>query len=160
LEVIGGGGRSESVSGDLFATALRGLVRRVEGVCGAGHDWPATVGLGLYAGLDYLTQEPRMASVLVVGPATSRFGEPFRHLVSRMSELLEETVPVQAKPTPDAPAAVIAGVALLVGDCLRAARPDRLLLLRPELHLLILLPFLRLDEAKNWAAAVQDGSYT
>jgi hypothetical protein len=154
---FGGGGQSlENANGDLFATALAGLLRRIEGGCGSGHDWPAAVGLGLYAGLDYLTQHPRMADVLFVDPAESAFGEPFRQLVKQISGLLKETVPVEAKPTPDAPTAAIAGVTLLVGDCLRGGRPDRLLLLRSELHLLILLPFLGFDEAKTWVAAVED----
>ncbi|HET8567333.1 MAG TPA: hypothetical protein VFL77_12775 [Solirubrobacterales bacterium] len=146
-----GGGLRPRADGDPFAEALAGLITSIRGACEDANEWPERVGAGLYAGIDFLVQEKEMARVLLDDPDNSRFGEPFRQLVQNMSELLEEDAPVRARPGPGTPAAAIAGVGLVVGDHVRVGRADRLPELCPEMHLMILLPFLSFEEARGWA---------
>jgi hypothetical protein len=138
---------------DAFAAALGRLVERMVASCTATQAWPSMVGAGLYAAVDFLIEEPEAARTLLTFSGSSHFGEPFRSLIHRMSQLLEDTVPVPARFRPDAPAAMMAGIGLLVGEHVRIGHVDRLAALRPDLHLLILLPFLDFQEAKAWADA-------
>lgn len=139
-----------SGEGDAPSPALTALVGRIAGSCREAEEWPIKVGAGVYAAVDYLSEEPARARALFAIPDSAAFGAPFRGVVESMSELLEAAVPLQARPAPHLPAAALAGVGLLVEGHVRAGRCDRLPALRPELHLMILLPFLDFDEAKGW----------
>ena len=159
MEPTQGSQWSSSDSG-LFSFALAELVREIRTACAAAEEWPAKVGAGLYAGLDYFAEQPAMGQALLDDAVNSSFASPFRQLVRSMEQLLDETVPLRARPGPAAPAALIAGIGLIVGDYIRLGRPELLSALRAELHLLILLPFLGFGEAKLWADMVEQGEIT
>lgn len=143
--------RQPGAEGDPYAIALAELIVRMRSACAETREWPERVGAALYAAVDFFAEERRMALALLDDPSASRFGKPFRNLVHALSQLLEEVVPVAARPGPNSPAAAIAGAGLVVGDCVRWGRLDRLPALCPELHLMILLPYLGFEEAKLWA---------
>lgn len=155
-----GSWQRQPVDDDLFAVALATLIARMRAACGEAGEWPERAGAGLYAAVGFLAEEQQMARALFDGESSSRFGEPFRRVVEAMAQLLDEVAPGKARPGPRASAAAIAGIGLVVGDCVRFDRPDRLPALCPELHLMILLPFLGFDEAKRWAQAFHDGTVT
>lgn len=149
MEQANGRQKSPRADVDLFAIALAGWVKAVRDACGGEAEWPERVGAGLYAAIGFLLEEPQLAGALLGRPDSSRFGEAYRQAVKEMSRLLVETVPVGPKPGPSAPAAAIAGIGLVVGDHLRADQAHRLWELCPEMHLMVLLPFLGFDEAKH-----------
>lgn len=155
MEYGDGWRRQPKTDGDLFAVALSALIERIRAACDEESEWPERVGAGLYAAIEYLSEEEQMARALLADPSSSRFGEPFREWVGAMAQLLDEVVPVEAKPGPQTPAAALAGAGLLVGDCVRFGRLNRLPALCQELHLMILLPFLGFDESKIWAQSAR-----
>jgi hypothetical protein len=134
---------------DLFAVALTGWIEAVRVACGTEVEWPEKVGAGVYAAIEFLLEEPQMARTLLDQPDSSRLGEPYRQVVESMSELLDETVPVAPRPDAGAPAAAVAGIGLVVGDRLRAGQSQHLSDLCPEMHLMVLLPYLGFEEAKT-----------
>jgi hypothetical protein len=141
--------RSPRADVDLFAAALTGWVKAVCDACSGEAEWPERVGAGLYAAIGFLVEEPQLAGELLGIPDSSPFGEPYRRAVREISELLAETAPVKPKTGPSAPAAAIAGIGLVVGNHLRAGQAHRLRDLCPEMHLMVLLPFLGFDDAKH-----------
>jgi hypothetical protein len=143
---------------DLFSLALARWVKAIRGACGAEAEWPIRVGAGLYAAIQFLVDEPQIASTLLDPPGSSRFGEPYRSVVQTISELLTETVPIEPILGPGAPAAAIAGIGLVVGDRLRLGQGHRLTLCCPEMHLMILLPFLGFEEARQYVDEFKDVS--
>jgi hypothetical protein len=143
-------GWHEADGHERFSVALARLVESIEGACGRRLDaWPDTVGIGVYAGIDYIIEAPGPARLLFGVSSESPFGMPFRRLVRRLSGLLEEAVPFEARPSPETAAAAVSGVGLLVGNQVRVGQADRLASLGPELHLLVLLPYLGFAEAKH-----------
>lgn len=134
---------------DLFAVAWASWVEAIHDACLAEADWPEKVGAGLYAAIGFLVREPKLAQALLDQPGSSRFGESYRQLVQKMSELLAQTVSIEPRLGADAPAAAVAGVGLVVGDRLRMGQPQHLWDLCPEMHLMVLLPFLGFEEAKS-----------
>ncbi len=136
-----------------ISPALRDLVVRIAASCRPTEEWQARVGAGLDAAVDYVVEDPGRARALLSISESSQFGEPFWSFVESMTGMLEEAVPLPARPDSHLPAAAIAGVGLLVEAHVRTERCDRLPVLRPELHLLILLPFLDFAEAKGWVYA-------
>ena len=134
---------------DLFTIASAEWLKIIRGACGAEADWPSRVGAGLYAAIDFLVDEPQTAIILLDPPGSSRFGEPYRSLVNTVSELLAEAVPIEPVLGPGAPAAAIAGIGLVVGDRLRLGQGHRLTACCPEMHLMVLLPFLGFEEARR-----------
>jgi hypothetical protein len=142
--------------GDASSLAWAGLMDRIADACESLDEWPTQVGAGVYAAIDYFVEEPLSARALMAVPGSSSFGEPFLCLIRRVTQLLGEAVPLQARPRSDTPAGVIAGVGLLVGEHVRTGRGERLLAMRPELHLLLLLPFLDFERAKEWVALLDD----
>lgn len=142
----GEGARQAEV--DLFAVAWTDWVRTIHDACLGEAEWPEKVGAGLYAAIEFLVREPKMARALLDRPDRSRFRESYGGLVQMMSELLAETISIEPRLGADAPAAAVAGVGLMVGDRLRTGQACNLQDLRPEMHLMILLPFLGFDEAK------------
>jgi hypothetical protein len=141
--------------GDEFSAVLTSLAGRIRSACATTEAWPAKVGVGLYAGIDYLLEDPEDAQFLLSDRRESAFGKGFREVVKKMTDLLSEAVPLLPKPRDGTPAAVVAGVGLVVGEHIRLGRPERLHALRPELHLLMLLPFLPFEEAQRWVTKVQ-----
>lgn len=156
MEQAGGWERGLEGDGDVSSVALSGLIGRITDSCKSPDEWPTKIGAGVYAAIDYCVEEPALARALLAAPGSSSFAEPFLGLTRRVTQLLEEVVPLRARPRSDTPAGVIAGVGLLVGEHVRAGRWERLLAMRPELHLLILLPFLDFEGAKDWVALLEN----
>jgi hypothetical protein len=156
VQQVSGWQRPSDAEGDLFAVACEELIARMRAACDEGGEWPERVGAGLYAALGFLADDRPMARALLDSRSSSRFGEPFRYLVQTISQLLDEGAPGEARPGPGTSTAVVAGAGLVVGDCVRLGRFDRLSGLCPSLHLMILLPFLGFEEAKFRAQAFDD----
>lgn len=144
-------GRQERLwnEGGLFAVALSRLVGRVRGSCDGGSEWPDSVGEGLREALGFLVEERELAEALFNVPGRGSFGEPYFQLIREMSGLLEEAVPVEAKPGPGTPETAIAGIGVVVGNHVRTGRTDQLADLCPEMHLVVLLPFLCFEDARS-----------
>jgi hypothetical protein len=157
---MGGGGterKRQRTKGEAtpFEAALAGLSEAIVEACSSQEEWPAKVGKGVYAGVEYLVADPDCARALLADTRAAAFDQGFRSVVLELEGLLAATVPAVAKPTPKTPAALMAGIVLLVRDYVRLDRLDRLRDLRPELHLMTLLPFLSFEQAQQWVEATQ-----
>lgn len=153
-------GEGDVAAGDLarvdghFSSALRECTAAIRRGCPAASSWPEKLGAGIYAGTDYLIERPEAARRMFGVPDESAFGERFREISAWASQMVGEVVPTPPKAGPELPAAAVAGALLLIAQQVRLARPDRLADLRPDVHLLILLPYLEFGEAQRWAEAV------
>ncbi|HVT00584.1 MAG TPA: hypothetical protein VHE08_08720 [Solirubrobacterales bacterium] len=136
----------------------RGLIQLEEVVlraCSAEAEWPARIAAGVYAGVDFAIAHPEIAD----GFASELEGEAeriarYEAIIRRFTGFLQAQAPVGKRLPGSTDAALVGGVVGLVGDYLRLGRADRLEELRPDLVLLVLLPYLGFAEAKSWANRV------
>lgn len=137
-----------------YAPLLGGLESAVLAACGGEEEWPAQIAAGVYAGVDYAIAHPEIASVLVSAPwPEADAGPPYETLIGRLVGFVWANAPVERRLPASTDESLIAGIVGLVGDHLRVGRLERLSSLRPDLVLLILLPYLGFVEARQWANA-------
>jgi hypothetical protein len=151
-------GQWHDADDEAVAIALSALASEIQAACDGHEEWPAKVGAGVYAGVGYLVEWPVRARQLLAAPRSGPMGEPFQRVVQTTSALLAEAVPRDRAQVGPIPSATMAGIWLLVGEHVRVDRHDRLRALCPDLHLMILLPFLGFAEAKRWTEATQQAN--
>lgn len=137
---------------DGFASALADLTRRMGERCAPVEAWPAKLGAGLYAGIDYLVADRVAAREILADPAQPGVGDKFNAVVLALAQLAEAVAPVPPRPSAETFIAAVGGVTLLAAHQVRMERFDRLHELGPEFHLVTLLPFMDFDEAQHWVA--------
>lgn len=120
----------------------------VRAACTGQGEWPARIAAGVYAGIDFAIANP----AVVEADSPGRYDE----LVKRLSALFQADAPVGSRLPGSRDEALVAGIVGVVGDHIRLGRVDRLSSLRPDLVLMILLPYLGFVEAQRWANHVED----
>ena len=135
-----------------FPLALANLEAAVLDACARENEWPAQIGAGICAGIDYAIAHPEIAESLASdGAPGSDSLRRYETVIGRMAGFLRVKAPRDGRLPGATDEALVAGVVGLVGDHLRIGRVDRLEELRPELVLLTLLPYLGFADAQKWA---------
>lgn len=131
----------------------------VLGACDGEAEWPARIAAGIYAGVDFAISHPEVIESFW-SDLEDEAGNIARYerIISRFTGFLQSRAPIGKRLPGSTDTALVGGVIGLVGDHLRLGRADRLVELRPDLVLLVLLPYLGFAEAKSWADRV-DLSY-
>jgi hypothetical protein len=131
---------------------LNDLEVAILSACAPQEQWPAQISAGVYAGVDFVIANPDLAKAWVVDAAVdSDFGSQYEGFVGRLASLMRMRAPVERRLPASTDEALVAGIVGLVGDHVRIGRLERLAELRPELVLLVLLPYLGFAEAQAWA---------
>ena len=135
-----------------FPPALANLEIAILDACAAEGEWAAQIAAGIYAGVDYAVAHPEIAETLEPRPSSGPDAvRPYESLIGRLTGFLRARAPVESRLPGATDEALVAGMVGLVGDHLRIGRLDRLEELRPELVLLVLLPYLGFSESQRWA---------
>lgn len=135
-----------------FPLALADLETAILEACAAEDEWPAQIAAGVYAGVDYAVAHPEVGETLAAdAPPGSDSLRRYESVIGRLTGFLRARAPVDSRLPGATDEALMAGMVGLVGDHLRIGRIDRLEELRPELVLLVLLPYLGFSESKRWA---------
>src|ERR1700761_6278086 len=131
---------------------LADLEDAVRGACRAAREWPAGMGAGVSAGIDFAIHNPGVLEAISsdLDSATER-AAAYGAMIARLTGFLQVEAPIDRRLPGSTDEALVGGVVGLVGDHLRLGRTDRLTELRPDLVLLVLLPYLGFAEAKSWA---------
>jgi hypothetical protein len=138
-----------------FPLALANLEAAVLDACAGEREWPAQVAAGICAGVDYAIAHPEVAETLASGSSSDTGTlRRYEQVIGRLAGFLQVRTPTQSRLPGSTDEALVAGMVGLVGDHLRIGRYDRLVELRPDLVLLMLLPYLGFDEAREWANRV------
>lgn len=120
--------------------------------CESEEEWPAGVSAGIYAGIEFAIENPDVIDWLSVRRSGGYSPQEHQHAVCRLAKLLRSRAPRTAlRLPPITEETLVGGVVGLVGEHLRMGRMDELRGLRPELVLLVLLPYLGFEDARNWA---------
>jgi hypothetical protein len=134
------------------------LEEAVLGACRVETDWPARIGAGIYAGVDFAILNPAVADVIPSDlESEAERDERYEAVIGRLTGFLQAEAPIGRRLPGSTDAALIGGVFGLVGDYLRLGRTDRLAELKPDLVLLVLLPYLGFAEAQSWANRMEPG---
>ncbi|HTR73998.1 MAG TPA: hypothetical protein VMH33_01910 [Solirubrobacterales bacterium] len=131
---------------------LADLEDAVLAACRIEAEWPARIIAAVYAGIDFAIANPEIATGFgsVLEGAAERAAR-YERLIGRFAGFLQTQAPTEERLPGSTDTALIGGIVGLVGDHIRLGRTDRLEELRPDLVLLILLPYLGFSEAKIWA---------
>jgi len=135
-----------------WALPLARLETAVLDACTAQREWPAQVAAGIYAGVDFAIANPAVVEALTLGESAGNDSlRRYERFIGRLAGFIQVNAPVDSRRPGSTDEALVAGVVGLVGDHIRIGRVDRLVELRPELVLLMLLPYLGFAEAQRWA---------
>lgn len=145
-------GNSGRLEGELPPALARLEAILIEACAGPG-EWPAQIAAGIYAGVDFVIDNPASMRVELL----DRIDEfsLYNGVVARFAKLIRLRAPVQGRLPGATDEALVASIVGLVGDHVRLDRLDRLAELRPELVLLTLLPYLGFADAQHWANRTQ-----
>ena len=136
----------------VYPLALADLEAAMLDACAAQQAWPAQIAAGINAALDYAIAHPEVAETLAVdAPPGADTLRRYETVIGRFTGFMRSGAPIDRRLPCSTDVALVAGMIGLVGDHLRIGRVDRLEELRPELVLLILLPYLGFSEAQHWA---------
>jgi hypothetical protein len=145
-------GRGDAFPRDDLPPVLDALEAAILDACAPQEQWPAQISAGVYAGIDFVTANPDRARAWVGDAAAdSDFRSQYERIVGRLAGFLRRRAPVETRLPASTDEALVAGIVGLVGDHVRIGRFERLAELRPELVLLVLLPYLGFAEAQAWA---------
>jgi hypothetical protein len=124
------------------------------GACEREQEWPAKLGAGICAGLEFVVADPDAARGLIAETQSTRARDStYLELLTRLSALLGEIAPDDKRLPASTRDAVVGGIVMVVLGHLHRDRLDRLAALGPDLVYFALLPYLGFDEAQNWAQA-------
>lgn len=120
--------------------------------CSSKAEWPARIAAGVYAGVDFAIAHPEIFKSFT-SPLEGQAESLARYdaLIRRFTGFLQAQAPLDDRLPGSTDTALVGGVVGLVGDHVRLGRTERLTELRPDLVLLVLLPYLGFAEAKSWA---------
>jgi hypothetical protein len=142
------GAARREVSGQL----LGDLEASVEAACRLREEWPAQVGAGIYAAVEFAIRHPAVVDALVVLETEKKASSSgYTDTVERLAGLISRDAPEGSRLPGSTDEALVAGIVGLVGDHVRVERFEALEALRPDLVLLALLPYLGFSEAREWA---------
>ena len=120
--------------------------------CAAEAEWPAQIAGGVYAGVDFVIANPVVARALTIDAAVeSDCVGRYERVIGRLTGFIQVRAPRDRRLPGSTDEALVAGLVGLVGDHIRIGRLDRLAELRPELVLMVLLPYLGFAEAQRWS---------
>ncbi|MGC1166753.1 MAG: hypothetical protein WA862_11660 [Solirubrobacterales bacterium] len=132
--------------------AFDGLETAILDGCAVEGEWPAQIAGGVYAGVDFAIANPIVARALTIDVATeSGCVGRYERVIGRLAGFIQIKAPRDRRLPGSTDEALVAGLVGLVGDHIRIGRLDRLAELRPELVLMVLLPYLGFVEAQRWA---------
>jgi hypothetical protein len=135
-----------------YPLALAHLEIAVLEACAGEHEWPAQIAAAVNAGVDYAIARPEVVEALAFeGAPAEGLRRRYETVIARLTGFLRVKAPTEDRLPGSTDEALIAGIVGLVGDHLRMGREDRLEELRPDLVLLMLLPYLGFAEAQRWA---------
>lgn len=138
--------------GELYGQLLGDLEDCVAGACRRREEWPAQIGAGIYAGVDFAVANPLVVDALLVLETTKRASDSgYSGIIERLAGLISRDAPAGSRLPGSTDEALVAGIVGLVGDHVRVGRFEALEALRPDLVLLALLPYLGFAEAREWA---------
>jgi hypothetical protein len=144
----GAGGHSQEPFGQLLSE----LEARVAAACEGRDEWPAKVGAGIYAGVEFAISHPTVADALLVLERTDESSTGgYTGTLKRLAALISRDAPEGSRLPGSTDEALMAGIVGLVGDHVRLGRFEALEALRPDLVLLALLPYLGFADAQRWA---------
>jgi hypothetical protein len=140
----------------LKATVDRACVREKEG------RWEARIVAGIGAVLEFTLEDPAAARALTVcaGSLATEGRDLEGEMLSYFAELLTEVVPEEMLFPISSAEGIVETTGVLIRGHLLAGRVKRIGELGPELVYLALMPYVGLDDAKQWAAtfSLPDGS--
>lgn len=147
-----GSGGSEVGRAEAFGQLLGDLEASVAGACRPREEWPAQIGAGIYAGVEFAIGHPAVVDALLVLETEERASSSgYTGTIERLAGLISSTAPEGSRLPGTTDEALVAGIVGLVGDHVRVGRLEALEALRPDLVLIALLPYLGFDEARTWA---------
>ena len=127
----------------------------VLGACSTEAEWPARIAAAIYAGVDFAIAHPEIVESFASKlESEAERAARYQQIIGRFTGYLQSQAPRDERLPGSTDAALVGGVFGLVGDHLRLDRGDRLAELRPDLVLLVLLPYLGFAEAKTWALKI------
>jgi hypothetical protein len=137
---------------ELFGQLLGELEARVAVACEGRDEWPAKVGAGIYAGVEFAISHPSVADALLVLERTDKGSvSGYTETLERLAALISRDASAGSRLPGSTDEALMAGIVGLVGDHVRLGRFEALEALRPDLVLLALLPYLGFADAQRWA---------
>jgi len=140
-----------------LASPLARLETAVIEACSAQREWPAQVAAGVCAGVDFAIANPGVIEVLALTESAKNDSiRRYERFIGRLAGLIQINAPIDSRRPGSTDEALVAGIVGLVGDHIRIGRVDRLVELRPDLVLLMLLPYLGFVEAQRWANEIGD----
>jgi len=140
-----------------WALPLSRLETAVLDACAAQREWPAQVAAGVYAGVDFAIANPVVIEILTLAESARTDSlRRYERFIGRLAGFIQINAPLDARRPGSTDEALVAGIVGLVGDHIRIGRVDRLVELRPDLVLLMLLPYLGFAEAQRWANEIGD----
>jgi hypothetical protein len=144
-----GGDGSRGILDALEASVARGCESRAE--------WPARVGSGIVAGVEFAIDQPAVVDALIlIGWPQSPSNSEYRDVIQRLARMVSRGAPGRSRLPGSTDEALVAGIVGLVGDHIRLGSFDALRRLEPDLVLLVLLPYLGFEEAQKWANKFAD----
>lgn len=147
-----GNGGARAGKREAFGELLDELEASVAAACRPREEWPAQVGAGIYAGVDFAIGHPAVVDALLVLETSERASASgYTGTVERLARLISRDAPAGSRLPGTTDEALVAGIVGLVGDHVRVGRLEALEVLRPDLVLIALLPYLGFDEARAWA---------
>lgn len=152
MALMGIDGEIEDGGPHPFPVALNRLEKAVLDACAGADKWPAQITAAIYAGVDFAIENPAIVGELTMEAAV-RAGDfsQYERVIGRLAGFLRVKAPINSRLPVSTDEAVVAGIVGLVGDHVRTGRTQRLAELRPELVLLVLLPYLGFADAQGWA---------
>jgi hypothetical protein len=155
-------GGARSGQREAFGRLLDELEASVAAACKPREEWPAQVGAGIYAGVDFAIGHPAVVDALLVLEAANAASESgYTGTIERLARLISRDAPEGSRLPGTTDEALVAGIVGLVGDHVRVGRLEALEALRPDLVLIALLPYLGFAGAREWANrfAAGEGRY-
>ncbi len=150
----GAGGGPPEVSGRL----LGDLESSVAAACGRQDEWPKRIAAGIYAGVGFAIEHPTVVDALLVLESVERASSSgYTGTIERLASLISRDAPAGSRLPVSTDEALVAGIVGVVGDHVRLGRLEALEVLRPDLVLLALLPYLGFAEAQEWANRLAEG---
>jgi hypothetical protein len=143
-----------------FLPSFAALKDRVETACAGEDRWEERVIAGLRAVLEFAAADPQGAHALTVDARRRASGEVDleQEAVAHFAGLLRQAVEVERRFGISTEEAVVESIATVIRGHLQLGTAAELPGLAPDLVYVMLMPYLGIDEARQWAAATADAT--